>query len=534
MAKKNNNLNLDIFTALKVSEKSGCPLLLLSNPGCGKTSTLYMYCKVRSVTSGQPWDYVLLRGNSTTHEEVMGYDVSPRDVTYEKPMAAIHLRPSWFQQVLDNHEKGIKTVLFLDEITTANEQVQAALLHLIFERSCGREKLPEDTLIVAAGNYSANLTQGGTMGLLPPVMNRFMIINLLPNHEDLDIFLNKYEGALGNDGKCTDYMANIIKKMEELDKQELECDEVQANKIGEYFEKAIKDTARLVMTTGGHPIDLTITDLQGIYFDTDDTDPRVYGFITYRTLCNLRDVTIAFYKCFGKAGIKSDNYLSAIDGLCGIGFSRDKKKAGDYSNEPLKVKVSKQFYDVMNIVVNDIEKMKNTRVAEYEQFFSSLNKEVGKRDASNQFYSAPELNTINNKLEELFSDAEMKSIDRPIEPETVIAITKYLVSSGTPIKSVSIMPGPDGKLLGTALSADKFMSMVTTWNNIAQVTNNVSKLVGDESRNYSATVKTMLRDSVKTLVNYMNKLKAIRKVVYAEDPTLTSVVPEIKDLKGGI
>ena len=128
MAKsKNNNINIAIFTALKVSEVSGVPTLLLGNPGCGKSTACYMFASVRG------YEVVMLRGNSESPESIMGYDVAPKDVTYDKPMAAIHLRPSWFEEVLRNDAAGKKTLLFLDEITTANEFVQAALLHLVFE-----------------------------------------------------------------------------------------------------------------------------------------------------------------------------------------------------------------------------------------------------------------------------------------------------------------------------------------------------------------------------------------------------------------
>ena len=140
---RRNNINTDIFCALKIAEKSGVPVLFLSNPGAGKSSTVNLFAKVRG------YEVVLLRGNSTTAEEVTGYDVAPKDVSYDHKMAAVPLRPSWFEEVIRNHNEGKKTLLFLDEITTANEFVQAALLHLIFERMVKTEKIPDDTLIVS-------------------------------------------------------------------------------------------------------------------------------------------------------------------------------------------------------------------------------------------------------------------------------------------------------------------------------------------------------------------------------------------------
>jgi hypothetical protein len=229
-------------------------------------------------------------------------------------MAAVPLRPSWFEEVIRNHENGKKTLLFLDEITTANEFVQAALLHLIFERMVKTEKIPDDTLIVSAGNYAQNLSN--TMTLLPPVMNRFMLFNIIPTADDLSVFLNKFDGSMKGERK--NYFAELEKNMRELDEQEKDIPEKKYNMIGEYIERGLKDIMKILMTQGDKPVDLTVTDLQNIYSDTEK-DSKLYGFITFRTLNYLRDATIAVYQCFGKEGIASNLYRNVIDGLCGIG-----------------------------------------------------------------------------------------------------------------------------------------------------------------------------------------------------------------------
>ena len=168
---KKNSINEQIFSALKVAEISKVPTLIISNPGAGKSSSVEEFAKIRN------YHLIVLRGNSTTADEITGYDTVPSGIKEGERRAAVGLRPSWFQELMTEHEKGGKTLLFLDEITTAPEYVQAALLHLVFERSCKDEKFPEDTLIVAAGNYATNLTS--SMTLLPPMMNRFMILNII-------------------------------------------------------------------------------------------------------------------------------------------------------------------------------------------------------------------------------------------------------------------------------------------------------------------------------------------------------------------
>ena len=47
MAKsKNDNINISIFTALKVSEISRVPVLIMSNPGLGKSTSVEMFAEV--------------------------------------------------------------------------------------------------------------------------------------------------------------------------------------------------------------------------------------------------------------------------------------------------------------------------------------------------------------------------------------------------------------------------------------------------------------------------------------------------------
>lgn len=275
----NQSINLSIFAALKVSEVSKIPTLLLANPGTGKSSTVELFSKVRG------YELILLRGNSESAETILGYDVAPTDTSKEN--STKHLRPEWFQNILNNSAAGKKTLLFLDEITTATEYVQAALLHLIFERKVGAERIPDDTLIVSAGNYASNLSN--SMIMLPPLMNRFMIYNIVPGASDLDTFLNKYDGSIS--GKRINYFEECRKQMEAIDQQEMVLTQSQEDKIGEYIERYIKMVAKQLMTAGEKPVDLAVSDLQNIYSDLEK-DEKLPGFVTLRTLNYLRDVTV--------------------------------------------------------------------------------------------------------------------------------------------------------------------------------------------------------------------------------------------------
>ena len=103
MAKKNsNNINVQMFTQLKVAEVSKVPVFFIGAVGAGKTTSVYMFAEVRG------YEVVLLRGNSETNETIIGYSVAPKNVSEDHPSAAVHLRPDWFERILKIYEKGKK------------------------------------------------------------------------------------------------------------------------------------------------------------------------------------------------------------------------------------------------------------------------------------------------------------------------------------------------------------------------------------------------------------------------------------------
>ena len=504
MASKNNNLNVDIFCALKVSEVSKVSSLLLGNPGLGKTVSVYKFAEIRG------YELVLLRGNSSTPEEIMGYDVSPRDVTYEKPMAAIHLRPSWFEEILRNHEAGKKTLLFLDEITTANEFVQAALLHLIFERKVGSEKLPDDTLIVSAGNYAGNLSN--TMALLPPVMNRFMIYNITADHNDLDIFLNKYEGAIADtDGKCNDYMKELSAVLEKMDRQERKVDEGMRNKIGEYIEKSIKDITRMLITSTKE-IDLTVTDMRTIYSDTDD-DAKLCGFVSFRTLNYLRDIAVAWYLCFGKAGINSKNFRNAVDGLCGIGITRPKGSSDIKINH-----IGKNYFDALCQTANELEKLNNDKLPVYTKFFLDLTSKKATLEME-------EFNALTNKILELQRDSDLKNIDKPIDPDVVSDMCSKAKTAANKCCDVKVSTTEH---LSTKYTETAIVDMVVKFNTIIKFLNTLYALASDGERHYDASTIGDVDKAMEAAKNVGFKIQAVKKIMCSENPGFGSAIPNIE------
>ena len=412
-----NDVNAQVFAALKVAELSKVPFLFISAPGVGKSTTVEIFADIRG------YHYELLRGNSVSPEECLGYDTADtsKDATSTK-----HLRPEWFQRILDKEAEGKHTLLFLDELTTASPYVQSALLHLVFDRSVGNEKLPADTLVVSAGNYSQSL--GNQFVLIPPLMNRFCIFNIIPGINDLKAFLSAYEGA--SSGKAILSIEDRLKPMlKEIDDQEDKTlSNTFVNKVAEFIEKAVFETTRMLIQSE-RTVDLSVTDMQNIYNDTSNADPILRGFVTPRSLCYLVRLGVSTYRCFGLDGIKSSNFRNMIEGLVGIGLSRTNK------GEVQANIVTDRYADYIIKSVNDVEALNNSKVAEYADYFNTVLKGTstgkGKKASTKKSFTHEEVIAIGNKILELTSDKTISSIERPVESALLLKVSTALRETQT-------------------------------------------------------------------------------------------------------
>lgn len=502
MAKKKNDINAQIFYALKVSEDSKVPFLFMSAPGMGKSTSVSMFAKLRG------YKLEILRGNSTSETEVMGYDVV--DVDNPENKSTIHKRPSWYDRVLKNHENGHKTLLFLDEITTCPEHVQSALLHLIFERMVGNEPIPEDTLIVSAGNYAQSLSN--QFQLLPPLMNRFCIFNIIPEDEDLSLFLSKYKGSIA--GKKVDIEEVTKKKLKEMDEAEsTEYDESTLSKFGEYIELGIYETTHMLQTSGEKVVNLKVTDVQNVYSDTDNDQP-LRGFVSLRTLCYLRDTALSAFKLFGKNGIVSDNFQKIIEGLCGVGISRGSTGEIKYTT------IVKNYYDSMCSVIVDIEKMKNQKLPEYEKYF---NEALDKKDKGQ--VESGELKIINEKIKEMMNDPDVNTLECPINSAIISKLCKVLDNNSNIGVTISAVSSD----IFSCISSDKFIGIVTKWNVLLDLYSSIHEIVNNPTLKYRDITKTELEKLRKKLKKVWFQINTIYKLMVAQNSTVDKLIPTINN-----
>lgn len=144
-------------------------------PGVGKTAIIHSIVERRNM---------MMR-------VIIGSTMDPTDVAGLPMLRALpdgtsvtsFALPEWFVEVRDYalaHEEG--AVIFIEEITTATPPVQAALLTFIQDRRIGKTVLPDNVLIVAAGNPPSQAADGNM--LAPPTANRLVHYTYEPSVPD--------------------------------------------------------------------------------------------------------------------------------------------------------------------------------------------------------------------------------------------------------------------------------------------------------------------------------------------------------------
>lgn len=175
-----NYIRDTIITGFEVTRatRNKVPMLLLSNPGIAKTTI------VKEIADHEKMRVVSLIGSGFENNEILGFQVNEPNWDY-----LITKNPTWYQTILDNAKEGVASILFIDEISVCPSLVQGALYRLIFERTIGNGKmLPEDCVIISAGNYKQNLPS--YCDITAPALNRFCIINL--ESPDYHTFLEEF------------------------------------------------------------------------------------------------------------------------------------------------------------------------------------------------------------------------------------------------------------------------------------------------------------------------------------------------------
>jgi hypothetical protein len=280
-----------IETAIAISRHSGVPVLLLGNPGLAKSTVTANWAK----RNGYALETLI--GSRFTQEEILGFQArAEKDGEHILEI----IPPFWYRHILEHEKQGVPTLLFLDELSTAEENVQGALLQLIFDRTIGGGKLlPPSTLVVSAANYKENIPY--RFNIIAPVLNRFCLVNL--SYETNESFLAEFlQDEAGMQSGLPVFQAVTVPDM---------------------FQKKIRDGLKIMLAalfseTG---VNINHRNYQKIY-----ERPLVYNFISGRTVSYLCRVTVSFFACGLSLPQHGDIMLEMVYGLIGAGsasFDKD-------------------------------------------------------------------------------------------------------------------------------------------------------------------------------------------------------------------
>lgn len=156
------------------------PILALGAPGVGKSEAVKQIIEERN-NKGENWKLVDLRLAQMSEVEIAGLIFPTDDKKHTQ-----WLLPNWFPKKTDQQ----RTILLLDELTSATKRVQVAAYQLVLDRRLGTSPegiLPDDTVIVALGNRADD--NGVVVELAAPLANRFEIYEI---DIDADVWIKEY------------------------------------------------------------------------------------------------------------------------------------------------------------------------------------------------------------------------------------------------------------------------------------------------------------------------------------------------------
>jgi transcriptional regulator of acetoin/glycerol metabolism len=119
-------------------------LMLWGAPGVGKSQAVRQLAKEIERRTGKKSNVVDVRLLLMNPVDLRGIPTANADKTL-----AVWLKPHIFQM---NESSAYVNILFLDEISAAPQSVQAAAYQITLDRVVGEHKLPENCIVIAAGN----------------------------------------------------------------------------------------------------------------------------------------------------------------------------------------------------------------------------------------------------------------------------------------------------------------------------------------------------------------------------------------------
>ena len=146
------------------------PLFLWGPPGIGKSDIIH---QIGEAMEAHVIDIRLSLWEPTDIKGIPYFDSNESKMVWAPPLELP-------DAIMAAKHKNI--VLFLDEMNSAAPAVQAAAYQLVLNRRVGTYKLPDNVLIVAAGNRETD--KGVTYRMPAPLANRFLHLEMRVDFDD--------------------------------------------------------------------------------------------------------------------------------------------------------------------------------------------------------------------------------------------------------------------------------------------------------------------------------------------------------------
>lgn len=157
----------------KLSVKRMPSVMLWGPPGVGKSQGVKQMAELIQKNTGKKVKVTDVRLLLFNPIDLRGIPTANEDKTL-----AVWLKPQIFQ--MDESEEVIN-ILFLDEISAAPQSVQAAAYQIVLDRVIGEHSLPDNCIVIAAGNRTTDKSVAYKMP--KALANRLMHIEVEVNFD---------------------------------------------------------------------------------------------------------------------------------------------------------------------------------------------------------------------------------------------------------------------------------------------------------------------------------------------------------------
>lgn len=130
-------------------------VMLWGAPGVGKSQGIKQIANEIESKTGKAVSITDVRLLLFNPIDLRGIPTANEDKTL-----AVWLKPKIFQM---NESKDVVNILFLDEISAAPQSVQAAAYQITLDRTVGEHRLPDNCIVIAAGNRVSDKSVAYTM-----------------------------------------------------------------------------------------------------------------------------------------------------------------------------------------------------------------------------------------------------------------------------------------------------------------------------------------------------------------------------------